>query len=55
MALSWGCDDPARRTPELTTLKARAAKLGGDMKYYTPDVHLAAFALPAYVARYANG
>jgi len=55
MALSWGCDEPAHRTPELSTLKVRAAKLEGGMKYYTPDVHLAAFALPAYVARYANG
>jgi len=55
MALSWGCDEPAHRTPELSTLKARAAKLEGGMKYYTPDVHLAAFALPAYVAQYVNG
>jgi len=55
MALSWGCDEPAHRTPELSTLKARAAKFEGGMKYYTPDVHLAAFALPAYVAQYVNG
>ncbi|MFP3921928.1 MAG: polyamine aminopropyltransferase, partial [Dichotomicrobium sp.] len=51
MALSWGCDDPARRTPPLDTLKQRAARLKGGMKYYTPEVHLAAFALPAYVAQ----
>jgi len=25
------------------------------MKYYTPNVHLAAFALPAYVAGYQQG
>jgi len=55
MALSWGCDDPARRARSVDALNARLATLGGDMKYYTPDVHLAAFALPAYVARYANG
>jgi spermidine synthase len=54
MALSWGCDDPARRTPERETLKARLANLKGEMKYYTPEVHLAAFALPAYVAKLAQ-
>lgn len=52
MALSWGCDDPARRAPDIETLRARAAELPGDMKYYTADVHLAAFALPAYVAQH---
>jgi len=54
MALSWGCDDPARRTPEPEMLKARFANLTGKMKYYTPEVHLAAFALPGYVARHAH-
>jgi len=55
MALSWGCDDPARRGPGLDTLERRRARLEGDMKYYTPAAHLAAFALPAYVAAYVNG
>jgi len=55
MALSWGCDDPARRTPTVDALKARGAALGGEMHYYTPDVHLAAFALPAYVQRHISG
>jgi len=54
MALSWGCDDPARRTPEPEMLKARFANLTGKMKYYTPEVHLAAFALPGYAARHAH-
>jgi len=49
MALSWGCDDPARRTPDLEALKTRAAQVPGKMKYYTPEAHLAAFALPAYI------
>ncbi len=55
MALSWGCDDPARRGPGLDTLERRRARLEGDMKYYTPAAHLAAFALPAYVAAYVKG
>jgi len=52
MSASFGCDDPARRAPALETLKARRAAVPGEMKYYTPDVHLAAFALPGYVARH---
>jgi len=55
MALSWGCDDPTRRAVESVTLKERAGAITGAMKYYTPDVHLAAFALPAYVAGYQQG
>ncbi|MDJ1007116.1 MAG: polyamine aminopropyltransferase [Paracoccaceae bacterium] len=48
MAFGWGTDGPARETP-LATLQARFAKLGIATRYYTPDVHAAAFALPAYV------
>jgi len=55
MALSWGCNDPARRTQDLETLTARFAQLNGEMKYYTPAVHLAAFALPAYVTPHVSG
>ncbi len=51
MSASFGSDDPARLTPTLDTLKARRATVDGDMQYYTPEVHLAAFALPAYVTR----
>ncbi len=52
MSASFGCDDPVRRTPGLDALKARRATVDGEMKYYTPEVHLGAFALPGYVARY---
>ena len=55
MALSWGCDDPARRTLAVDALKVRAAQVPGEMHYYTPEAHLAAFALPAYVQRYTSG
>ncbi len=49
MSASFGSDDPARLTPTLDALKARRATVDGEMQYYTPEVHLAAFALPAYV------
>ncbi len=55
MAASFGCDDPARCAPTLEALKARRAAVAGEMKYYTPEVHLAAFALPAYVQRHISG
>lgn len=55
MSVSFGCDDPARRTPALAALKARAAQVPGEMKYYTPEVHLGAFALPGYVSRHTAG
>ncbi len=50
MAFGWGSDGEARQV-DLQTLKARfaAAAIGTD--YYTPEVHLGAFALPGYVSR----
>lgn len=50
MALGWGTDGTARDV-DLATLKARFAAAGITTDYYTPEVHLAAFALPPYVAR----
>lgn len=50
MAMGWGSDGTARQA-DIATLQARfdAADIATD--YYTPAVHLAAFALPGYVAR----
>ncbi|MEM7173311.1 MAG: hypothetical protein AAF530_24320 [Pseudomonadota bacterium] len=50
MAFGWGCDNPALRQPPLETLKVRYAASGIQARYYTPEVHLAAFALPGYIA-----
>jgi spermidine synthase len=50
MAFGWGTDGDARRT-DLATLTARFSAAGLKTRYYTPEVHLAAFALPGYVAR----
>ncbi|MBK5926049.1 polyamine aminopropyltransferase [Rhodobaculum claviforme] len=50
MALGWATDGVARDTP-LNVLQARYAEAGLETDYYTPEVHLAAFALPGYVRR----
>ena len=50
MALGWGTDDEGLRTVPLATLKARFAAAGLKTRYYTPELHGAAFALPAFIA-----
>ena len=49
MALGWASMDRKSRDVSLETLTARASGL--DTRYYTPEVHLAAFALPRYIAQ----
>jgi spermidine synthase len=54
MAFGWGTDGDARKvSPEI--LQARYAEAGFTADYYTPEVHLAAFALPGYVKRLMPG
>ncbi len=48
MAMGWASDGSARATP-LETLEARFAEAGFATRFYTPEVHKAAFALPVYV------
>ena len=48
MAFGWGTDGPARDTP-VDELSARMERAGLTCRYYTPEVHRAAFALPGYV------
>ncbi len=48
MAFGWGTDSAARQV-ELETLETRFAAAGIAARYYTPEVHKAAFALPGYV------
>jgi len=50
MAFGWGTDGDARQVP-VETLRARFAAAGITPDYYTPEVHKAAFALPAYIER----
>ncbi len=50
MAFGWGTDGQARETKE-ETLAGRLAASGIEgLRYYSPTVHKAAFALPGYVA-----
>ncbi len=48
MAFGWGTDG-AHRDVTVETLRARLAEAGFAPRYYTPEVHKAAFALPGYV------
>lgn len=49
MALGWASNSPAPRTASLETIRARFDTAPVATRYYTPDVHKAAFALPPYV------
>jgi len=46
MAFGWGTDDASLRQVALSTLEERFVGARLDTRYYTPEVHLAAFALP---------
>ncbi|TYO91284.1 polyamine aminopropyltransferase [Oceanicella actignis] len=50
MAMGWGTDGDARNVG-LDELTARFERAGLETRYYTPEVHKAAFALPRYVQR----
>ena len=51
MAFGWATDEPAHRGVPLETLEDRftAAGLADRTRYYTPEVHRAAFALPRFI------
>ncbi len=49
MALGWGSDDAALRKWPLETIARRWAPLELETRYYTPEVHVASFALPPFI------
>ncbi len=49
-ALAWAANDKATRATSLTAIAERLQSSGIAPRYYTPDVHKAAFALPGYIA-----
>jgi spermidine synthase len=49
MALGWASDDAALRRLPIETLAERYRAAGIATRYYNPEVHRAAFALPGYV------
>ncbi len=51
MAMGWATDDARLRQTSVATIAARYRKAGGfRTKYWTPEVHRAAFALPRFIA-----
>jgi spermidine synthase len=51
ISATWASDDPAKRAVPLSALRARYDASGMSTDYYTPELHAAAFALPAYIRR----
>ncbi|MDD7910257.1 polyamine aminopropyltransferase [Pseudovibrio exalbescens] len=49
MTLGWATDDETLRRVPLSTLEERFAQAGIETRYYTPEVHQAAFALPKFI------
>ena len=49
MAFGWASNSEKVRRTDLETLRQRFAKSGLVTRYYTPEVHQAAFALPRYM------
>jgi len=49
MAFAWATDDPGLRRVSLSVLRDRYEESGIETRYYTPEVHQAAFALPRFV------
>jgi spermidine synthase len=50
LAFAWASDDLKADSVDLETLAERQAASGILTRYYTPEVHRAAFVLPPYVA-----
>ncbi len=49
MTFGWATDDTALRHTDPALLNARFAACGIDTRYYNPEIHRAAFALPQHV------
>ena len=49
MAFAWATDDAGLRTVPAGVLQDRYGQSGIETRYYTPEVHRAAFALPRFV------
>jgi spermidine synthase len=51
MAMGWASDNPRLRRMPVATISARYRRAGSfATKYWTPEVHVAAFALPRFIA-----
>jgi spermidine synthase len=55
MAMGWASDDTTLRRLSPSTIAGRYARVGRfPTKYWTPEVHVAAFALPRFIADQVN-
>ncbi len=54
MTLGWAGKDPAMTALSAATVRARAEAAGvlGTTRYWTPEIHVAAFHLPPYIAEH---
>jgi spermidine synthase len=49
--MGWASDNPKLRTLPVVSIASRYKKAGSfPTKYWTPEVHVAAFALPRFIA-----
>lgn len=49
MAFGWASANPELRQQDVKTLQRRFSQSGLATRYYTPDIHRSAFALPQYI------
>ncbi len=49
MTLGWATDNPRARAVPVATLRKRARAARLKTRYYTPEIHAAAFALPRFI------
>ncbi|WP_077044644.1 polyamine aminopropyltransferase [Pseudomonas sp. KK4] len=54
MTFAWGATNPACRQLSRETLQQRFAGSGIVTRYYNPEIHIGAFALPQYVLQAVN-
>ncbi|RML46098.1 hypothetical protein APX70_200073 [Pseudomonas syringae pv. maculicola] len=54
MTFAWGATDKSYRKLPLETLRQRFSGSGIVTRYYNPEVHIGAFALPQYVLHAVN-
>ena len=51
MCFAWATDEPDLRHIDLATLRERYRKSGINTRFYNPEIHFSAFALPQYVLK----
>ncbi len=49
MAFAWASDETSHRATSLAVLRERFAQAELSTRYYTPEIHQAAFALPRFL------